>query len=122
MMVDGVLAVLFWGFIGGAVAEILKIIEYVRAQEPPETREWFISAATAALGCLAIVWGFNTPKPALELMVQGAAFPLIFSRSVAAARSGLDKSSNLQGQPPLASSTNVDAERRSLLDYIAGRS
>jgi hypothetical protein len=117
MMVDGVLATLAWSIAGGALAEALRIVEAIRSSDSPRISELITSVAVALAAGLAIVWGWETPKPALELMVQGAAFPLLFTRMVAAASSsdGGDDTDAYTGH-----ADEVDGSRR-LVDYLAAR-
>lgn len=84
-MVTGFWATLGLGLVGGVIGELIRIAGLLRQSQRPGGLEMLGSAIYAALGSGAVLFGWDTPHPILQLVVLGAAFPSIFSNLVASA-------------------------------------
>lgn len=72
------------GILGGLIPEVMRIIAALRNDQAPTLRHYLASSLTALLG-LGVLLFENTNASALQIAIQGAAFPSLFSGLVAAA-------------------------------------
>lgn len=72
------------GLVGGAIPEVMRIIAALRSDEGITARHYVASVLNALLG-LGVLLLANTDASPLQVAVQGAAFPSLFSGLVAAA-------------------------------------
>ena len=108
-MIHGVLSTALVGMLGGLIAEVLRIVPALRLGKPPGGWELLVSLIMVLIGGGAALFGWDAAQPAIKVAVTGAAFPLLFSRAVDAAKS--------EGR----GGGDVAAYGRSALDYLAGR-
>jgi hypothetical protein len=108
-MIHGLLSTVLVGMLGGLIAEVLRIVPALRLGKPPGRWELLVSLIMVLLGGGAALFGWDTPQAAIKVAVTGAAFPLLFSTAVGAAKG--------EG----GTGGDVAAYGRSALDYVAGR-
>lgn len=84
-MVEGFVSTFLVCLVGGVLGEAIRILGLLREGKRPNTSEWLASAGLALLGAGAVLYGWDTPRPAIELATLGAAFPTIFSAGIRAA-------------------------------------
>jgi hypothetical protein len=83
-MVVGFWPTVLLGVLGGLITELIRIGGAFRADKPPAGRQYLASAIFTLLGAGAVLYGWNTEQPALEVATVGAAFPLLFSAATSA--------------------------------------
>lgn len=108
-MIHGLISTMLIGMLGGLFAELIRIVPALRMGRPPGGWEIVASLIMVVLGGGACLFGWDSPQPILKVAVMGAAFPLLFSAAVGAAKG----ESNGGG--------DVAAVGRSLGDYLTGR-
>jgi hypothetical protein len=108
-MVHGLLPTILVGVLGALVGEVIRIVPALRLGTPPKGPEIVASVLVTLLGAGAALFGWDTPQTAYKVAVLGAAFPLLFSNAVRAAK------------PGSGGGGDVAAAGRSVLDYLAGR-
>lgn len=107
-MIHGILPTILMGMVGALIAELVRVVPALREGKPPNGWELLASAVMVVLGAGAFLFGWDTAQPPLRVAVTGAAFPLLFSAAVSAAKPG-DRSTG-----------DVAAYGRSILDYLGG--
>jgi len=109
-MIHGLVSTMVVGWIGAFLAEVIRALPAIRKGSPPRGGELIASIIQVAIGGAAALFGWEQDQPALQVAVMGAAFPLLFSAVVNAAKPpGGDR-----GQ-------DVAYGDRSVWDYLASR-
>jgi uncharacterized membrane protein YeaQ/YmgE (transglycosylase-associated protein family) len=107
-MIHGLVSTMVVGWIGALLAEVIRALPAIRQGRPPTGGELAASLIQVAIGGAAVLFGWDKDQPALQVAVMGAAFPLLFSAAVDAAK-------------PSSGGRDVAFGDRSVWDYLAGR-